>query len=378
MKISNQRKILLISTGLISVFNSMSIQTGHCAVATKEWLSVPIFFATSREFDEQKKTYSGRRNVEHKNHGLEYGIVTARVPKASAPLPKDSALLHLERKQIDSKAPKGAFNIEKLTRDEFYKRLKESTNSSESKETCLFVHGYNNSFEGAAQSAARLELSLNEPVVLFSWPSGAKTKNYTVDECNAEWSSRPFQIVVQGLEKTIAPENLMTVSHSMGNRLINWYLMSRYDKLNAVPQSAEELESSEKSLKPFREIVLTSPDIDRATFKNYFYKIAENGNKVRLYVSDKDIPLRLSRFLHGSPRTGSGMSKSETKWDMPGNIPPTQTINFTEVDDSLIGHSIQYRLISSMHRSNAPGDGLTLVEDKDLRGDYVKVIKDKH
>lgn len=81
--------------------------------------------------------------------------------------------------------------------------------------------------------------------------------------------------------------------------------------------------------------------------------------------------------MHGSPRTGADLTKDENKWDMPGNIEETQSINFTDVDSGAIGHSIQYKIIGSMHRDGKPGDGLSLEEDKTFKGDYVRVQRVK-
>lgn len=350
---------------VLSLTIPTTIQPGLTASKDQVWMSVPVFYATSRQYDKDLGMYSGRRSPEHTDHGLEYGIVTSVIPVPSSTTPNDIAIANLPLKSASRKDAKGHSKLEKLSREEFYKRLSGSTKSTKFNEACLFVHGYNNGFEAAAKSAARLETALCEPVVLFSWPSAAKTRDYTVDECNAEWSARPFQVFAQGLEKQIGPENLMSVSHSMGNRLVNWYLQSRYDASNREP-------------KHLKEIVLTSPDIDRGTFKNYFYKIANNGDRVRLYISEKDLPLRLSQFVHGAPRTGAGLTKEENKWDMPGNITPTQTVNFTEVDDSKIGHSIQYKLIGSMHRTDNPGDGLKLEQDKEYKGEYLRVLRTRN
>ncbi len=136
-------------------------------------------------------------------------------------------------------------------------------------------------------------------------------------------------------------------------------------------------QEAERIVMCFSEVVLTSPDIDRATFKNYFYKVAANGEKTRIFVSSKDIPLRLSKFVHGSPRTGADLTVNENKWDMPGNIEGTQSVNFTDVDLGVIGHSIQYKVIGSMHRDGKPGDGLSLEADKTFKGDYLWVRKAK-
>lgn len=333
-----------------------------CLAANKNsgpWVSVPVFFATTRKGVDDKPDYSGARNLDKGDQGVEYGIVTVTIPTETASDVDKASMVKLGWKESEKKKRKEV-KIEKLSRDDFYKALQGRHQSTKYEETCVFVHGYNNKFAGAAGSAARLELALKEPVVLFSWPSVAKLKGYTVDECNAEWSVRPFQVFMQGMEQFFDSKHLMTVSHSMGNRLVNWYFQSRFDKKNGNPDR-------------FLEVVLTSPDIDRATFKNYFFKVAANGEKTRIYVSAKDIPLRLSKFVHGSPRTGADLTKDENKWDMPGNIEGTQSINFTDVDSGAIGHSIQYKIIGSMHRDGKPGDGLSLEEDKTFKGDYVRV-----
>lgn len=318
------------------------------------WISVPVFYATTRQFD--GKAFSGARNQDNQDQNVQYGIITVTIPVEETVKDQKVSKVKLGWKDSTKKNEKVS-NIEKLSRDDFCKALQGRHQSTEYKESCIFIHGYNNKFDAAARSAARLEIALQEPVILFSWPSGGKTKNYTVDECNAEWSVRPFQVFMQGMEENFGSDQLMTVSHSMGNRLVNWYLQSRYDKANSKP-------------KHFREVVLTSPDIDRATFKNYFFKVADNGDKTRIYVSKKDLPLRLSKFVHGSTRVGSDLMKSENKWEMPGNIKDTETINFSEVDSGLIGHSIQYKVIGNMHRKNEPGEGLKLKEDDSFKGSY--------
>lgn len=336
-----------------------------CLAANKNrgpWVSVPVFFATTRKSVDDKQDYSGARNLDKGDQGVEYGIVTVTIPTDSVSDVDKASMVKLGWKESEKKKRKEV-KLEKLSRDDFYKALQGRHQSTKYEETCVFVHGYNNKFAGAAGSAARLELALKEPVVLFSWPSVAKLKGYTVDECNAEWSVRPFQVFMQGMEQFFDSKHLMTVSHSMGNRLVNWYFQSRFDKKNGNPDR-------------FREVVLTSPDIDRATFKNYFFKVAANADKTRIYVSAKDIPLRLSKFVHGSPRTGADVTKEENKWDMPGNIEGTQSINFTDVDSGAIGHSIQYKIIGSMHRDGKPGEGLSLEEDKTYKGDYVRVHRE--
>lgn len=324
------------------------------------FMSVPVFFATSRQEDAKTGGYAGTRNLSRSDQGVQYGTIAVSVPVEDIAGVDKSAMVKLGWKPVTKKDRK-VVKIEKMSRDEFYRALQARYQSTGLQEACVFVHGYNNPFVGAAGSAAQLELALKEPVVLFSWPSAAKTKDYTRDECSAEWSLRPFQVFMQGMEQTFESKHIMTVSHSMGNRLVNWYFQMRYDKTDRNPDT-------------FAEVVLTSPDIDRATFKNYFFKVASNAQRTRIYVSQKDLPLRLSKFVHGSSRAGAS-SPDEFKWEIPGNIEGTQTVNFTAVDKGILGHSIQYEIIAAMHRSGTPGAGLTVDEDKSYKGEYLQIHK---
>lgn len=358
LKVNKQSIIMVLAIFLVALTG------GPVSGKAKDepWVSVPVFFATTRATSKEGEGFSGARNLEKGDQGVTYGIVTVVIPTEGESDLDKASMVKLGWKKADRKQRKQV-KIDPLSREKFYKALQVRHQSTKYKESCVFVHGYNNKFEGAAGSAARLELALKEPVVLFSWPSLGKTKAYTVDECNAEWSVRPFQVFMQGLEEFFDSDQIMTVSHSMGNRLVNWYLQSRYDRTNGKP-------------KQFTEIVLTSPDIDRATFKNYFYKVSANGKKTRIFVSRNDLPLRLSKFVHGSPRTGSDLTREENKWDMPGNIQGTETINFSDVDSSRIGHSIQYKVIGNMHRNDTPGEALRLDLDKTFKGDYTWVRRE--
>lgn len=347
-----------ITIAILAVFLVCAQLPSEAAKKSEKWLSVPVLYATTRAPFQNKDGYGGLRNLGKESHGIEYGVVTVSIEDSSTE-PDKTAMVKLGWKPATKKDRKSV-QYEKFNDEKFYKELLTRHQSVPKQESCVFVHGYNNSFESAARSAARLEVALKEPVILFSWPSVGKLKAYTIDECNAEWSVRPFQIFMQGLEKKFDSKNLMTVSHSMGNRLINWYFLSRYDRHQQNPPK-------------FKEVVLTSPDIDRATFKNYFFKVVGNGEKTRIYISDKDVPLRLSNFVHGSSRVGSAISDKENKWDLPGNIQNAQTINFSAVDSGNLGHSIQYKVIAGMHEKGEPGDGLKVQEDQTFKGDYLVV-----
>lgn len=327
---------------LLSLALTVLIFTFPCGSFSKtqyEHKPVQVFYATNRA--SLADSFGPDRSYKHEDHGLNYGA--AEVTQGA----KTNWDVQIK---------------EKLGSEEFIDALRDSMAKSKQKQIVIFVHGYNVNFENAVRSGAALETEMQCPVLVFDWCSRAKARCYTVDECNIEWSLRHFQLVMDRLEKSFPSNQLSTVSHSMGNRVVYWYLQSRHDRLR-------------DSLTPYKEVVLTSPDVDRATFKNYFFKVAENAEKTRIYVSEYDKPLRLSKFVHLYSRLGDGRvgSTDTARWELPGDIKDTETINFTSLDEKdggWLGHHIPFRLIASMHNSNNPGGGLALVAEDNQRPTY--------
>ncbi len=353
-----------MSIRIFAISSLLVLFTINCAEAKQQvvdYIEVPVIYATSRtpvEVDGKTVQFDRSRNYEHADLGVSYGVVKVTIAADHAMTSEQKEMGCKSSSKKAMKHPK----LEPLKHENDFMTYLSDRQKQKQSEMCVFVHGYNNSFDAAAASAARLELSLGRPVIMFSWPSQFKTKAYVVDECNAEWSLRPFQVFMQHVEDSVGPQYLMTVSHSMGNRLINWYLQSRNDKNNEQPVH-------------YKEVVLTSPDIDRATFKNYFYKITNNTDKVRVYISAKDLPLRLSKVIHGNERAGSARVEENLRWQIPSNLPKTQVVDFTTVDSGWLGHSIQYDIISAMHSTDKPGDGLEMVEDSKIKGNFVRILR---
>jgi len=324
-------------------------------------IKVPVIFATTRRLDKNSR-FSGLRNFQHKDHGLIYGTALVEI-KTSHSLDDHLKALGCELPKPKEKKQKrvtfSTFSNESTFQNDIHQKLTQPG----AREVCVFVHGYNNGFDDAIASAARMEVALEQPVILFSWPSRKQLRAYTADECSAEWSVRPFQIFMNQLTDNVGAQKVMTVSHSMGNRLVNWYMQMRSDRADSQPEQLSE-------------IVLTSPDIDRATFKNYFYKLVNCAKTVRIYVSSRDKALRASKLLHGDEgRVGSAEVPDELRWQVPSNLPNTRVVDFTAVDSGWLGHSIQFDIISSMHQKNVPGANLKAVTNPNYKGDDFVVIE---
>ncbi|MBX9686579.1 MAG: alpha/beta hydrolase, partial [Candidatus Obscuribacterales bacterium] len=158
-------------------------------------------------------------------------------------------------------------------------------------------------FEEAAEDATMLfddytqnEGSSNNPQkkllpILFSWPSVGGRTEYGTDEANLEWSAPAFDTIMDRILKEKNPNSqIEIVAHSMGVRLVVWYL-SRF------PAALE---------KPiFENLFLCSGDVDFFTAEQK-KKLLEDSvrNRVYIFVSDRDKALILSHLLHEQPRLG--------------------------------------------------------------------------
>ena len=162
----------------------------------------------------------------------------------------------------------------------------------------LFIHGYNNSFEAAAQRAAQLayDLAFAGPTVLFSWPSDDTLKNYLRDEQQARNAYRQMAKVLDDLTQlTGRNRSVVVIAHSMGNRVFTEGL-------------AELLRQRPGAESAFRRIVMASPDVSIEEFRQrWLIDLASPmQSQFTLYASNQDIPISLSARAHRDPRLGSG------------------------------------------------------------------------
>ena len=161
----------------------------------------------------------------------------------------------------------------------------------------LFVHGYNNSFEVAAQRAAQLasDLAFPGPTVLFSWPSDGEVMAYARDGQDALTAWRQMADVLDTLTRLGPGVPVYVVAHSMGNRVLTAGL-------------AELLRRRPSADRQFRQVVLAAPDVGVEEFRQRWVHDLQSVNPPRftLYASGHDLPVALSAWLHGEKRLGSG------------------------------------------------------------------------
>jgi esterase/lipase superfamily enzyme len=183
----------------------------------------------------------------------------------------------------------------------------------------VFIHGYNVSFEDAARRAAQLAYDLEFAGIpmLYSWPSVESVAKYTIDETNVRWSQEHFREFITICRTELAVRTVHLVAHSMGSRL----LAETLPNLEYVAGAAM-----------LRQVVFAAPDIDADTFRQLAAAFQGQAERCTLYASSKDYALQASKAFHGYARAGDSGANLVFAADV-------DTIDATEVDTSLLGHS---------------------------------------
>lgn len=160
----------------------------------------------------------------------------------------------------------------------------------------VYVHGYYNNFEDALRTASNLrELYYRGvPTVVVSWPSRNDRLAYTEDEDSIGWAQDYLDELL--LQLSVTSDDITIVSHSMGARAV----------LRAVERLDLEGAGTGRHV---RRIVLASPDVDRDQVLRPNGVISrlmrQEGRKILVYASQRDIANRASQWVHGYSRLGS-------------------------------------------------------------------------
>jgi esterase/lipase superfamily enzyme len=163
------------------------------------------------------------------------------------------------------------------------------------RDVLIYVHGYRESFESAAVSAARLSDGIRFRGVsgLFTWPSAAATLDYNYDRESALWSRDAFEDLLKALAASPSGGRINIVAHSMGTLLT----LETIRMLRA--------EAGEAAMSRIGAVVLAAPDIDFDLFSNGVARLGPDVSKITVISSTNDRALELSAALAGGVRAGA-------------------------------------------------------------------------
>jgi esterase/lipase superfamily enzyme len=291
---------------LVSLFSTVGL-AGWSAVC---WLQ-----AIPPELQPQF-AYGGKRG------NLKYGTSDVSIPRNHQRGKLESPSLVWGEFRANPEKHVKVLDAVELSEAAFYDQLRDCVADSRKKQTFVFIHGYNVSFDDAIRRTAQLafDLKFDGAPVCYSWPSQANTFRYASDEETVLWTEDHLEEFLTGIRKKSGAERIHLIAHSMGNRALTAVLR----------RMARDLEDDDP---PFDEVVLTAPDIDADTYRRRAPDVAKMARRVTLYASSNDEALAMSKEYHGGiPRAGESGENIVV-------LPGIDTIDVSSIDTSLFGHT---------------------------------------
>lgn len=161
------------------------------------------------------------------------------------------------------------------------------------RDVLVYVHGFNETFEGAALDAARLSdaLKFRGDTVLFSWPSRDSVFDYLADRESAIWSRDALEDTLDAMISNPNVGRIHIVAHSMGSML--------------TVEALRQVHASDRGkMSRFGAIVFASPDIDVDSFSASVRRLGGLHRQMTVITAKDDRALAISASLAGGKRVG--------------------------------------------------------------------------
>lgn len=287
---------------------------------TAEAWIVPVFYGTDRNRTrsaEPAKVFGSRRGP------LSFGYVEVSLPRRRdrGEMPVPAWWKPWQRPEDPSRFVL-LLSVNPLDREPFVAGLRQAVEKAGAPEALIFIHGFNVTFEEAAERAAQVafDLEFKGVPMVFSWPSRGNPVLYPQDENDIEWAVPHFEAFLRLALAESGARTVHVIAHSMGNRALARALCSLQSR------------AAEGGGAALRQIVFAAPDIDRDTFVDLARRFQGKAERFTLYGSSNDRALKMSKLFHGYPRAG----ESGNDLTLADGI---DSIDASKADTSLLGHS---------------------------------------
>jgi esterase/lipase superfamily enzyme len=221
-------------------------------------------------------------------------------------------------------------SLQTLAEDKYFETLNSLTGKDGSSDVLVFIPGFNMTFEDGSTRLAEItyDLSFNCIPIFFSWPSLASVSGYMADEETADWSANSLADFLGAISTRFKGKKIHLIAQSLGART----LLSALAIFSRSPEKSQD--------QPFSDIVLVSPDIDAAVYRQSFGMLLPGlANRVTVYTSKTDPTMLISERIHGSPRVGSDLVV----------LPGIDTIEVVRAGASFIGSLSERSILADLH-----------------------------
>lgn len=163
------------------------------------------------------------------------------------------------------------------------------------RDSLLYIHGYNHTFESAVADTAQLVqgTGFRGNAVLFSWVSKGGLLDYNHDRESALIARDQLADVLASILNDPFGTKIHIVAHSMGTLVTLEALRSYRDR------------HSEQGFDRIGAIIFASPDIDVDVFRANLGRLGSLRAKMTVITATNDRALDVSRRLSGGARVGA-------------------------------------------------------------------------
>jgi esterase/lipase superfamily enzyme len=161
--------------------------------------------------------------------------------------------------------------------------------ANEGQRVLVFVHGYNTGFDDGVYRVTQIAHDTQYPgtPILFSWASGAKTRDYVYDKDSSTAARDDLEATLVMLSRSPRIKSIDVIAHSMGN----WLAM---EALRQLAIAGNRDLGGKLSY-----VVLASPDIDVDIFKKQMVRYGKPDKPFVVLLSADDKALRFSSLIAG-------------------------------------------------------------------------------
>lgn len=166
----------------------------------------------------------------------------------------------------------------------------------------VFIHGYNTGFDDGVYRLTQIAQDTGYPgtPVLFSWASGARTRDYVYDKDSSTAARDDLETTLVMLSRTRGIRSIDIIAHSMGN----WLAMETLRQLAIAGN--RDLGGK------LGYVILASPDIDVDIFKKQMRRYGKPSKPFVVLLSADDKALRFSSLIAGKEaRVGDDANADE-------------------------------------------------------------------
>lgn len=295
--------------------------------------AIDVCFASDRqkEFKDRLQFTSGRASV------LTMGFAKVSIPvavhkfgKIERPEKKWYNYIGINIEKEDETKHFVIKKIQELDKENIISESKSILSRSElyKNHAMIFIHGFNMSFDDALYTSAQISWDMNFDGLpcIYSWPSKGEVSlsGYMYDSNSAQQTRKRLAEFLNFIADIPDIEHISIIAHSMGNI--------------ALLEALGEMDTpTENATKPYSEIILAAPDVDRDNFLSLATSLSVFSDGVTLYASSNDKALLASKFLSADiPRAGDVPS------DGPLLLNHIDSIDASSVSDYAFGYNHSY------------------------------------